>query len=291
MALTRSEIRRLELCGVELARHTRRGQEWVAHWHEEWSFGAIVRGECRCSVGGELLRLRSGDILAIPPRTVHLGLLDTPPEGGEILVVMLYLPPSWLKQEAFALPAGYGKAHAPALARQAAHLTEVAPLRQWLQQALPVLCRKIAPRIETSREVFASPAELALLQAMRLAVLGGEWQVAGVARRCGVSRERLHQVTTRRLGLAPSDYLRTLRLHRAKELLEINPSLAHIAAECGFADQAHFTRWFRKAFGYTPGDWLHGQAVRRGTPGGVVLRPSIPSQSKRTARAASSVLV
>ncbi|EJE51387.1 DNA-binding domain-containing protein, AraC-type, partial [Acidovorax sp. CF316] len=37
---------------------------------------------------------------------------------------------------------------------------------------------------------------------------------------------------------------------------------AAVAAECGFADQAHFTRWFRRSFGYTPGDLL--QAAERG---------------------------
>lgn len=33
--------------------------------------------------------------------------------------------------------------------------------------------------------------------------------------------------------------------------------VAAVAAECGFSDQAHFTRWFRRTFGYTPGDLVH----------------------------------
>ena len=41
--------------------------------------------------------------------------------------------------------------------------------------------------------------------------------------------------------------------------------VASVAAACGFADQAHFTRWFRRAFGYTPGDLV--QACAQGSYG------------------------
>jgi AraC-like DNA-binding protein len=56
------------------------------------------------------------------------------------------------------------------------------------------------------------------------------------------------------LGMAPRDYLRAVRLHRARQLVMAGEPIAAVAAECGFADQAHFTRWFRRSFGYTPGD-------------------------------------
>lgn len=46
------------------------------------------------------------------------------------------------------------------------------------------------------------------------------------------------------------------RLSRARTLLlKGEQSLTEIAAETGFADQAHFTRVFRKNFGTTPANW------------------------------------
>lgn len=46
------------------------------------------------------------------------------------------------------------------------------------------------------------------------------------------------------------------RLSHARALLKAqNPSLKQIAAKCGFSDQAHMTRAFKKAMGLTPGQF------------------------------------
>jgi AraC-like DNA-binding protein len=39
----------------------------------------------------------------------------------------------------------------------------------------------------------------------------------------------------------------------ARRLLAQGSSPARAAAEAGFADQAHLTRWFRRYYGVTPG--------------------------------------
>lgn len=57
----------------------------------------------------------------------------------------------------------------------------------------------------------------------------------------------------RRYGLAPSDYLRRRRLHRAVSLLAARRTLAHAAATLGFADASHLHRAFVAEFGMTPG--------------------------------------
>jgi AraC-like DNA-binding protein len=45
-----------------------------------------------------------------------------------------------------------------------------------------------------------------------------------------------------------------LRLERARRLLEApGATLSGVALQAGFADQAHFTRRFKQAFGATPG--------------------------------------
>ena len=56
--------------------------------------------------------------------------------------------------------------------------------------------------------------------------------------------------------LTPQKYLRKLRLGIASRALVFgSKSLADVALNCGFADQSHFTREFRRQFGRTPREY------------------------------------
>jgi AraC-like DNA-binding protein len=57
-------------------------------------------------------------------------------------------------------------------------------------------------------------------------------------------------------GLAPHQWLLQARIGKAKQLLlDTDRPLAQIAIDVGFADQAHFTRTFRRETGESPGAW------------------------------------
>lgn len=56
--------------------------------------------------------------------------------------------------------------------------------------------------------------------------------------------------------LTPQRFLRRLRLRIAsRALVYTDESLSEIALSCGFADQSHFSREFRRQFGRTPRDY------------------------------------
>ncbi|MGW1883656.1 helix-turn-helix transcriptional regulator [Streptomyces sp. NPDC001970] len=73
-----------------------------------------------------------------------------------------------------------------------------------------------------------------------------------LARVAGCSRFTLHRGFRAAYGLAPSDHQRDLRLRRARALLAEGTAPSTAAAEAGFADQAHLTRWFTRTYGVTP---------------------------------------
>lgn len=87
--------------------------------------------------------------------------------------------------------------------------------------------------------------------AIRL-LAGPDATLASAAGSLGLSPRSL-QRRFRARGLPPPDLWRLLgRVRRAAGRLDEDASLAGIAGDCGFADQAHMTREFRRWFGASP---------------------------------------
>ena len=63
------------------------------------------------------------------------------------------------------------------------------------------------------------------------------------------------------VGESPHEHIIRRRLERAQGLmLATDRPLSDIAAECGWADQAHLTRLFRKRVGESPAAWRRDRA-------------------------------
>ena len=82
---------------------------------------------------------------------------------------------------------------------------------------------------------------------------GGELTADDLAAAAGCSRYAAYRAFRQAYGLSPSDYQRQLRVRTARRLLSAGAAPAEVAADAGFADQAHLTRWFRRYYGVTPG--------------------------------------
>ena len=77
-------------------------------------------------------------------------------------------------------------------------------------------------------------------------------EVAAAVGRHPVSLARL--IRTRH-GASPTELRRWLRVERAAARIEAGEPLADVALDCGFSDQSHMCRDFRKVLGTTPGEW------------------------------------
>ncbi len=71
----------------------------------------------------------------------------------------------------------------------------------------------------------------------------------------GLSRFALARHFRACFGTSPYRYLVLRRLDRARGLIRTGTPLAEAALASGFADQSHFTRQFKKAYGLSPGRW------------------------------------
>jgi AraC-like DNA-binding protein len=80
--------------------------------------------------------------------------------------------------------------------------------------------------------------------------------VNDLARRSGLSPSQLQREFRRLFNMTVGDYILRLRLLMArKRLRATTDAVGRIATECGFYDQAHFTRAFKKYTGQTPLDY------------------------------------
>jgi AraC-like DNA-binding protein len=55
--------------------------------------------------------------------------------------------------------------------------------------------------------------------------------------------------------MAPSAYRWALRVRAAQRLLRAGHPPARVATDCGFYDQGHLNRHFKRATGVTPGQY------------------------------------
>jgi AraC-like DNA-binding protein len=100
--------------------------------------------------------------------------------------------------------------------------------------------------------VVDSPVRAALRMRECLNEEGLNVDLETLAKRAGLSRFHALRAFKQRYGLPPHAYQLCLRIHHARLLLADGASAADVALRCGFADQSHFTRHFKRFTGVTP---------------------------------------
>ncbi len=141
-------------------------------------------------------------------------------------------------------------------------LDDVAPSLAGLAE-LPGRLHGLAPRDGVGVVVSALTWALARHGAARpqaevgraLARLTRGAAVAAVAEEVGYSRRRLSTLVRQETGLGPKAYQQVARFEASRALLGRRP-LATVAAECGYADQAHLARDWSELAGCSPTTWL-----------------------------------
>ena len=120
-----------------------------------------------------------------------------------------------------------------------------------------------APRVPRVRGGLSSTARTRVLELIDARLEKGV-SIEEMAREVELSPSYFMRAFKRAIGRPPHQHILSLRLERARRLLEQpGASLSDIALRTGFADQAHFTRLFKREFGVTPGTVLRARARRR----------------------------
>lgn len=106
-----------------------------------------------------------------------------------------------------------------------------------------------------SKEVVAS-----IMNAVRFLQEGAERQMtaADVARQVNMSRSYFSQCFKEIVGKTFNEYLRSVRMEKAKEyLIYTNKTIQWIAEHTGYSDEKYFSRSFREHTGLLPSEYRH----------------------------------
>ncbi|MBU1229408.1 MAG: AraC family transcriptional regulator [Proteobacteria bacterium] len=241
---------------------------FAPHWHEGYVVGVITAGAEGYRYRGAQHVAGAGALACINPDEIHTG--QRADDSG--WAYRVFYPSAGTMQGLARCLRGRPCAGLPRLPHAVIHdrllATTLARAHQLLEAGLDVLEAQTAALAALTalltrhaQEPEAAPpprGESARAEAMRqrlAADLAEPLTLDELAASVGLSAFHAARLFARETGLPPHAWRNQLRLNRSLPLLRAGASAGEAAAACGFADQSHFTRHFRRTFGVTPGRW------------------------------------
>ena len=269
----REWVRRDEHDAVEVLEASFERHVYERHMHDTYAVGVTLVGVQRFWRRGATRDSTPGDVIAIAPGEVHDGQSGS---AGGYRYRMLYVPIALMGaivSDALERPASTTYAASPVirdrvLARTLTAACEAMSSPQstlasdvLLHESLVSLVSRHAPLRLPDRPVN-TPA-LRTVRDYLHQHLDGAVGVGTLAAIASMSRFQLTRQFQRAFGLPLHAYQLHVRLEESKRRFKAGMTIADVAADLGFADQSHFHRRFKGAFGMTPGQWQSPHADPR----------------------------
>lgn len=250
-------------CELLSARYTT--QSFGRHSHDRYALGVISSGVEKLYYRGSYALGGVGSVVTITPGEIHDGL---PGHDNGWMYRMLYLDPDWVNCRVFQGRVASDHVH---LFQQAIHTNPVLAQtflqqHQMLEQTPPGLEREsilldlVCQVFERSAATASSalPAEQQAVRCIKDKLeeeFDQDISLEALAQLVNLEPLYLIRVFKKHVGVSPHSYQIQKRIAQVQQLLRAGVSLAEAAFACGFFDQSHMTRAFKKVVGITPGNF------------------------------------
>jgi AraC-like DNA-binding protein len=236
------------------------------HAHSTFSIGAVTGGRSTYENGGTLAHIRAGAVVVINPEVVHA---CNPAADEPWAYRMFYIDKAWLAKLQHDLGFGANEGFRPfeqtltwqldlyaglnalydllvdpqetRLRKESAIVAYFTKLQQSLNPA-PALAREPNQRLARAAEFIDENYTRAL-------------KLEEICAAADLSPSYLIRAFREQYGMTPHAYVVNRRIEFSRAQLRRGHAIADVAAEAGFADQAHLQRAFRQFVAATPGQY------------------------------------
>lgn len=250
------------------------------HWHDEFEFGYVMEGSIIYRTSQNEYVLEKGDAIFINTGVLHYLQLLVPPEEAYIHTQFLdrtflagyagsvfdtsYIAPVAGNRQADAVPFYRKDAAGRRAAEQIDRAVRIAGAKkEFFELRLRSLFSSVwedvfagASQQEAPDFTFSEREDerLKKMIAFIRAHYAEKISVLQIASCIPVSERECYRLFQKHLGTSPVEFVISVRLERAQELLAAtDKSVMEIALETGFSDSSYFGKLFRKEYLVSPG--------------------------------------
>lgn len=247
------KIERIEACF--------KGAAFAPHRHDTYAIALTLAGVQSFDYRGTTRHSQAGGLVVLHPDELHDGRAG---DERPFRYRAVYIAPALLQEIIGGAPLPYvdgGVSTDTRLCSPVRALLEdlAHPLgeleQQYLIYELAAALQVVAGKAPSPGAVNRQAAILA--RDYIEAHIDRSFSLGELERATGCNRWQLCRDFRKFFGTSPHRYLIARRLDLGRRLMFAGRTTAEAAQACGFADQSHFGRTFKKAFGLTPNRWLH----------------------------------
>ena len=232
---------------------------YVPHSHQTWSVGAILSGESSFLCGDRLHHVNEGDLVMMRPNEVHC---CNPVLNSPWSYYMMHIDEQWLSDVlgVSCLPVTVDACGDQALFSTFLSLakglfsdscceTKSADLTRWLKALFDQVTTQTAHASLTN-------ARLTQIAYYLIEHCDQDESIDTIAALFGVSASYLNRAFKKQYHMTPHAFRLNHRVQLGQIALKNGMSIADVAYQFGFSDQAHFQRIFKARVAATPRQYI-----------------------------------
>jgi len=242
-------------------------QKFPNHFHEYYVIGFIEKGQRFLSCKNNEYTIETGDLLLFNPRDNHA---CEQIDGKTLDYRCINIKPEIMSKVIFEIT---GKEYLPYFKSQVVFHSELIVVLRELHQIImeeekdfrkeEIFFFLLEQLIEeyTEQEVPAGNTEQSTEARAICEFLENHYMenitLDDLCKLTGLSKYYLLRSFTKQKGISPYSYLETIRIDKAKKMLEQGVLPIDVAILTGFTDQSHFSNFFKKFIGLTPKQYMN----------------------------------